>query len=430
MSLRGVFFIKSRKIKILAVTYSIALIAAMGFYGYIGNRSLEGYRLAAGYSAGRAFEETVHAVENLSRSLKKSLYATDSAMRAKLCGEIYADAAAAESAMSTLPFTTHELEQLSSFLNVAGDYAYSLSANSEEGFDSAQIDILTDFSGLAAEFADTLREIQSGLNNGDIMMDSREKSLINVGLEDSGAKLSEKLLEYEQSIGKAQEIEYEGKYSKKQAEEQGKLTEDEMKALAAEFAGVSPEALKLEYEYEGSSGRQCYSVDGLLICVSPSGVETMGQSRLVSELRIELEEAERRAKSFLEDRGYEDLQLSSVSENGAVALMVFSKQEGDAVYLSSPVKIAIALDDGSVYSFNAEDYKPGESGLDWDISQTVAEESLPDSLSLEDCRKVIMDNAAGEAVACYELSCRGENGETVTVYVNADSGKQTEIKID
>ena len=49
----------------------------------------------------------------------------------KICCEAYACAAAAESALSTLPFSTWELEQLSAFLNTAGDYAHSLCGQGE-----------------------------------------------------------------------------------------------------------------------------------------------------------------------------------------------------------------------------------------------------------------------------------------------------------
>jgi len=427
---RGVFFIKSRKIKVLALTYSIALITAMGFYGYTGNRGLEGYRLAALYSSERAFEETVNSVDILSRSLEKSLYATDTAMRSRLCGEIYASAAAAESAMSTLPFTTHELEKLSAFLNVAGDYAHALSGVEAEGFDKKELDTLAEFSGTAGEFYAALESMRDELNGGDIMMDSREKRLMNVGVDENAAKLSDRLLDYEKGISELKGLEYEGKYGKTQREEAGELNETEMKELAAEFAGVEPGALKLEYEYEGTSGRQCYSVDELLICVSPSGVETMGQSRLVSESRMELEEAERRAKKFLADRGYDDLELSSIRENGAVALMRFSKTADGAVCIDKNIDIGIAMDDGSVYSFNAESYGGEAESAEWTMGEKQAARALPDTLHLEESRKVIKESAGGNDLACYEFTCSDEEGKSVVIYVDAESGLQQEIKVN
>ena len=47
-------------------------------------------------------------------------------MCGKVCAEICADARMAETAMSALPFSTVELEQIRGFLGVTGDYAYTL----------------------------------------------------------------------------------------------------------------------------------------------------------------------------------------------------------------------------------------------------------------------------------------------------------------
>jgi len=280
----------------------------------------------------------------------------------------------------------------------------------------------------AAGFSEELGRMREELHNGQLQLDSREKRLANVDSSAAGL-LSERMLGFEQSFGVTEAFEYGGKYSKKDAEEAGELTEDEMKELAAEYAGVSPDSLELEYEYEGTSGRRCYSVDDTLICMSPRGIESLGQSRLVSEVRMELEEAEKRAKDYLKARGYESMELDSVTENGAVALMRFSKTADDAVYLDNYVKIGIAMDDGSVYSFNAEHYEAESSPLQWEIEESEAEKSLPSNLKLQDSRRVVLERENGEETGCYELSCLSENGGEVKVYVDASSGKQREIKI-
>lgn len=400
----------------------------MAFYGYTGNRSLSDYRLAAKYSSGRAFEETADAVSNLSQALEKSLYAADAPMRAVLCAEISANALAAETAMATLPFSTHELERLSEFLNVTGDYACYLASVSEEDFDSRTLERLSYLSGRAADFSDELAQIREELNNGDLSFDSREKRMANVESSEAGL-LSGRMLEYEESFGENEDFEYGGKYTKRGIEAAGELSEEEMKELAAEYAGVSPDSLELEYEYEGTSGRKCYSVDDTVVCVSPRGMESMGQSRLVSEIRIELEEAEKRAKEYLKARGYENLELGSITENGAVALMLFSKTQDGAVYPDNYVKIGIAMDDGSVYSFNAEHFDAESEEAEWKIEQAEAEKTLPSNLQLQDSRRVVLESEDGKEHACYELSCLSESGREVKIYVDAADGKQRDIRV-
>lgn len=422
----------SKKLKIVLATYISAAIIVLGLCAWTEHNSLADYRLAAKYSAGQAFEETVSAVAGLSRALEKSVYATDGGMCSRICSEAYANALAAEAAMSTLPFSTQELEQIAAFLNVAGDYAYTLSRQtSQDGFSREQVETLNEISAVAAELAESLRGLQGSVNGGDVTMDSREVRLMNVGLDDGTEKLSARLLQYEEDFRPVSEFIYDGKFSPKEKEDSlGRLDEQEMLSMAAEFSGVKQEELKKEYDYEGEDGRSCYSARGITICVSPAGVESMSQSRLVGESALSLEEAERIAADFLEERGFENLELDRSGVNGAVASMRFVRLENDAVCLDNSLRISVALDDGSIYSFNAVDYSGEETGAEWTVSPEEAEKALPDSLNVADSRKVILKSPGGQDLSCYEFSCTDGEERQVVIYVDAASGKQCEIVTD
>lgn len=422
----------SKKLKIVLVTYVSAAVIVLGLCTWVEHNSLADYRLAAKYSSGRAFEETVGAVDGLSRALEKSVYATDGGMCSRICSEAYANALAAETAMSTLPFSTQELEQIAAFLNVAGDYAYTLSRQtSQDGFTQEQVETLTEMSATAAALAESLRSLQGSVNGGDVIMDSREARLMNVGLDDEAEKLSARLLQYEAEFQPMAEFIYDGKFSPQGEEESlGRLDEQEMLAMAAEFAGVTQEELKKEYDYQGEDGRSSYSARGITICVSPAGVESMSQSRLVGESALSLEEAEALAETFLKERGFEDLELDSAGINGAVAVMRFVKLENGAACLDDTLSISVALDDGSIYSFNAVNYSSGETGAEWTVDQEEAEQALPESLSVADSRKVILKSPGGQDLACYEFSCTDGEERQVVIYVDAATGKQCEIVTD
>lgn len=422
----------SKKLKIVLATYVSAAIVVLGLCTWVEHNSLADYRLAAKYSSGRAFEETVGAVDGLSRALEKSVYATDGGMCSRICSEAYANALAAETAMSTLPFSTQELEQIAAFLNVAGDYAYTLSRQtSQDGFTEEQVETLTGMSSTAAALAESLRSLQGSVNGGDVTMDSREARLMNVGLDDGTEKLSARLLQYEAEFQPMAEFIYDGRFSPQEEEESlGRLDEQEMLAMAAEFAGVEQEELKKEYDYQGEDGRSCYSARGMTICVSPAGVESMSQSRLVGESALSQEEAERIAGDFLEEKGYEELELDRSSINGAVASMRFVRLENGAVCLDDTLSISVALDDGSIYSFNAVDYSGEETGAEWAVSREEAETAIPGSLSVSDMRKVILKSPGGQNLSCYEFSCTDGEQRQVVIYVDAATGKQCEIVTD
>ena len=421
---------QSKKAKILTVTFLTAVILSLGVYTYTSRAELADYRLASKYSAGQAFEETVRSVDQLSQALSKSVYATDGSMCSRLCSEAYANALAAEAAMSTLPFSTQELEQLSGFLNVAGDYAYTLAFESaEEGFTQEQLETLTDMAWTASGFAATLQGLRGGINEGSIRMDSRQARQNTVGGDEAGVEmLSARLLAYEQSFQPMAELKYDGMYGVTAKETKFNYNQDEMKKLAAQYAGCRPEELEQKYSYEGTDGRVCYSAGDTLINVSPAGVESMSQSRLVGEDVLSIDEALEAAEKFLTEQGFKDLQLKDSQINGAVALLRYARVVDEAVCLDNCLTVSVALDDGSIYGFNAINYSEDDVDADWNIDQEQAEATLPEGLDLTDCRKVIIRSAGEKDLACYELSCTA--GERlVRIFIDAATGKQCRIEI-
>ena len=410
--------------------YAIAAVLALALWAGVNALYVERFRQMALYSSSLAFEETVHAVDTLSRSLQKSLYATDGAMCAKVCSEAYAASCAAESAISALPFSTQELEHLSAFLNQAGDYAYTLCAeSSEEGFTEQQQETLRELSLRADEFIDTLRAVQEDLNGGTLRMDSRERRLRNVGAE-PGVALSARLLDYEASFSSPGDLNYDGKYNRQENSPGGYLTEEEMLGAAAAFLGVQPGELEKIYEYEGLEGRRCFRYGDSFLCVSRSGVESLSQTRLVSEAVLSEEQAQTAAEDFLRERGYNDLSLRELRSNGTIASMRFARTEGDAVWLDNDLSIAIALDNGSVYSFNAVDYREQKSGVRFALDEEAAKAALPEQFEPESSRKVILTSEGGRDLGCYEFVGSGRGGERVRIYVDADDGKEYRITVE
>lgn len=420
----------SKRAKIRIVCYLSALVAALGLRAWARGADLADARRAADYSAQRAFEETVVSVDGLAQSLAKSVYATDGSMCVRICGEAYAHALAAETAMSTLPFSTQELEQISAFLNVAGDYAYTLCGEAVlDGFSAEQLETLTTLSGAAATLAESLRELQGGVHGGDVVMDRAQLRLENLTPDDGTEQLSARFLRCESLFDGPDAPEYDGKFGCSEKESRGYLTEQAMLELAAEYAGVPPAALKEEYAYEGSNGRRCFRTGDLFLCASRAGVESMAQSRLVGEALLDEEKARAIAEEYLYERGFRDLELTDSERRGAVASMVYSRTENGAVCLDNCVQIAVALDDGSIYSFNAACYSGEESGARFRVDEESARQALPESLELLESRKVIIKSPGMRDLACYEFSCQSEDGRAVTVYVDAATGKQSRIDL-
>ena len=419
----------TKRAKIRLFTYIFAAIFALGTYSAVSHSRLADYRLTAQHSSQLSFQETVGAVEEMSRALEKSLYATDGSMCSSVCAQVYAKSQAAQAALATLPFSTQQLEHISGFVGVAGDYAFTLCREAaENGFTDEQRQNLTAMAETAAAFAKTLRSLESSLEDGVIRMDSRELDLANVGVEKELTMLSAELETAESAFPQAAQLVYDGKYSYAEEKEYEAVSEAQTRQTAADFLGVSPEELRLEYEYEGG-GRRCYSLDSKSVVVDAKGVESMTDSRLVSEAKMDPGAAEKIASEYLQKAGYENMQLSESSEHGAVVAMRFVCTREDTACLDSAIDIAVALDDGSVYAFDATNLREMDSEAEWTVSREEAEQKLPAGLSLSETRKVTLKSPGGSSVPCYELKCSDAAGREVKVYVNASTGMQQDIVI-
>lgn len=417
-----------RRTKILLICGTLAAVTAFGGWAAAQNAGLRYHRGDAERISASSFEETVRAVDALAEALHKSVYATDGGMCARVCGEAYAEASAAGSAMLALPFATQELEQLAAFLNIAGDYAISLCPSAAaEGFSEEELAHLRTLSDAAADFSESLRGMQQDLNAGDVRLDSREKRLRNVG-EETGVPLSARLLDYQAGLTPMEKFSYDGRYGCEKTPKAGYMTEEEMQRAAADFLGIEPDALTLLYRYEGSEGRRCYRFEDSFLCVSRRGVESMSRPRLVSDVNLSEAEGREAAESFLTQHGYEGLVPAGAEDLGGVLRLRYCSSQDGADCPDNAVTVSVALDDGSICGFSAEDYCSEEAQVRWLVDEGSAAAALPESLTLRETRRLICKSPGQRDTACYAFFCQDAEGRGVTVYVDAATGRQCRIE--
>ena len=418
----------SKKIRVLLIAYLLAALVGLGGLAWASQSRLAWYRAASDLSAARAFEEAVTAADGLSLSLRKLSYAEGGPLGRSLCAQAHADALACDTALSVLPFATQELEGLLGFLNRAGDYTASLCALSADALDAADRQHLAELGQAAGQLADALRELQGSVHAGEVTMDRRETPIRNVG-QTQAETLSQKLLGTESGFAAPADFAYEGRFSPIDAKSPGTLTEGETRAIAAKAAGVEERELRDEYSAEGPEGRRCYSAGGLLVGVSARGLEYVAQSRLVEGGRLSREEAQKIAESFLTTNGFEDLTPERSGGSDAVASFLFVPTQDGAARIADGVTVSVALDDGSIYAFDATRYDPEPVELDWNTDEEAARAALPENVTAESARKVILHSPGGRPLACWEMACTGLEGETVHIYVDAADGRPCRIEL-
>ncbi len=222
---------------------------------------------------------------------------------------------------------------------------------------------------------------------------------------------------------------YDGRYGCEKKSRAGYLTEEEMLAEAADFVGAQPEELTLLYRYEGNDCRRCYRYEDCFLCVSRAGVDSMAQSRLVEEARIDPAEARKIAEDFLAARGFDALSPAGEENSGTVLSLRYCASQDGADCPENCVRLAVALDDGSIYSYNAEDYCSEKAAVSWSVDEESARQALPEGLSVRETRKLICKSEGLRDVPCYAFFCEDGEGANVSVYVSAETGRQFRIAL-
>lgn len=153
-------------------------------------------------------------------------------------------------------------------------------------------------------------------------------------------------------------------------------------------------------------------------------------TRDVNESKIDLNTASNKAIAFLKDHNFDSLDLYESAQYDNIGLFNFvTSVDGVRVYPDS-VKVKIALDDGSVIGFSADEFlkshKMREIGKASITSQEARKEINPNVKVMEE-RQAIIEIETGEEVLCYEFLGTIGN-DTYRIFINAKTGQEEKVE--
>ena len=114
-----------------------------------------------------------------------------------------------------------------------------------------------------------------------------------------------------------------------------------------------------------------------------------------------------------------------------VAAFVYAPTQDGVMRPDDALKISVALDDGSIYAFDATTYSARAVELSWDTDEDAALATLPDGTQAASARPLIIKSPGGSYLACWELTIPGEDPDApgVRVYVDAGTGRQCKVEL-
>ena len=441
-------FFRSRRAKTLIISFTAAAFAVTGGAALRSHARAETYRNIVNNTYQHAFAELTTAVAEMDAALQKTAYVTSQPLLAQLCTELFGRAMSAQMAVGELPYGNVELAQTASFAAKVGDYAAALSKSmaSGGGTTEEEKENLRALAAASGQLSQMLQDLQAGIHGGTITLEDLEQAQARLAqsqetTEDTAGSTFQNM---EADFPEVPTLIYDGPFSEhlstqqqpKALEGMEEVTQEEAQAAAAEFMGLKPEIFTSVATGEGAIPYWSFSavVDGgeVYIEVSRQGgkVTELMNARPVGEAALTAEEGVEAARAFLAAQGYGDMEPSYYISQDNILTVNFAARQGDVLCYPDLVKVAVALDSGSIVGFEAEGYLMNHTqrGLETPaVSEEAARAVLDPALDCLSHQLAIIPTSGKYEVLCHEFKCRTEDGRHYIVYVNAQTGNEEKI---
>lgn len=428
-------------LSIIVVLFSI--IAILGIYTY---KKQTEFRQASENAYNLAFFEVVDYVQNVEVYLAKSLISNSPESGAESLSNVWREANMAMVSLAQLPIDTNEIEKTAKFLNQVSDYSYSLYTKNLKDIELTDDDVknLKNLHEYSVELENILNQLSVDINEGRISWGELTKEgtvafakqVSNIS-KDSFSNLEQTFHEYSGLI-------YDGAFSEHitRTEKVGltgnNIDEETAKNKATALFNNNIKEISSYGRSEGDITSYNFGItfnDNSVATVSISEkgghVIYMDRNREVNAEIISQEEANQKAKEYLESKGFKNMKETYyLKQSGIVTINYAYVQDGVIMY-PDLIKVKVALDNGEILGIETTGYLNSHTERKLEkpkVTKEDAKASLNKDLTIESEELVIIPTEWKTEVQCWEFE-GNVDGLDFIVYVNTETGKEEDILI-
>jgi len=442
---------RKRRAVILTIAYLAAAAVTLGALAGVQYARAQRSERALSYSGEHAFYELVTAAEELDAALEKCLYATSPRMVGQLMAQVQSRAAAAQTALSALPFATGDLERLSGYFARVGDYANALAGaayTAEEAYAPETLENLRQLSETAGTVALNLAAARTDISEGLLLLSVPENGAgtVSDAVPENIGSLQGRVQQMEREFPELPSLIYDGPFSEhlagtapKALEGLEMVSEADARDAAADFLGLPRSRIVAAGESGGEVPCWHFTADAAQGATSYVSVTKQGGrviamlcSRPVGSPAVDAEAATETAARFLRSAGYRDMAETYHMTQGNILTVNYAYRQGDVICYSDLVKVSVALDTGKVCGFEAKGYLSAHTRRDLPEAAVSAEDAraaVPESLTVIGEQPALIPSDGQYETLCRELKCEAADGRHYILYVNAVTGAQEKILI-
>lgn len=157
----------------------------------------------------------------------------------------------------------------------------------------------------------------------------------------------------------------------------------------------------------------------------------MQNNREVSEEKLSQEEANEMGKSFLTQKGFENMKETYFTKLGNVVTVNYAYEYDGIIAYPDLIKVKIALDNGEVLGMETDGYLNSHTSREFNdvkIKIDEARENLNQDLEIIDEGMAIIPTEWKTEILCYEFKGKVEDREFL-VYINCETGEEEDILV-
>ncbi len=433
----------SRWIVTALLFVALIITGVWGYNQYIENRD---YNIRTNNLYQKSFYELVGRVDNIESGLSKIMVSGDQGQSIVMLSDVWRQADSASSSLGQLPLSHIALNKTAKFLSQLSDYCRYLTIKAGEGkpLSLDEINNLKELRNSSIRLNNELKILDANVKKGTVswqeVRDKANKKLKEVSpdiVTRQFTKIEETSIEYPTLI-------YDGPFSEtllkpKKLNISGReIDYKKAEEIAIDFLGRDRvETARNSADTQGEVetwGVQLETKDGegpFYVSVLKKGgkVVSVISEGMAEKANIDYKEGERRAKEFLEKRGYKGMVSTYGQQNHGEAVFNFAYKDGDVIIYPDLIKVKISLGTGNIIGFEAMNYLVAHKERDLKQPKLSLEEArklVNKNLEITSERLAVIPGKSGNEIQCYEF--KGEfDGEKFIVYINSDTGKEENI---
>lgn len=423
-------------------------VAGTAFWGYQEHREKNAILINAENNYQRAFHDLTYQVDLLNDKIGTTLAMNSRTSLSPALAEVWKITSEAHSDVGQLPLTLLPFNKTEEFLAKIGDFSYQTAIRDleKEPLSDKEYAALKELYGQSADIQKELRNVQHTVLNNNLRWMDVELALAteeqpNDNTIIDGFKTVEKTVDGygETDFGptfvnmKKQDDGY--KYL------EGKdITKDEAKKIAKKYSGFGNNANIQVTENGKGSDVGFFSVsvqDKKTKQEANMDITKKGGypiwfilSREVKDAKISLNDASNKAVKFLKDNDFENLDLFESSQYDKMGVFTFVTNENGVRIYPDAITVKVALDNGNIIGFSAEEYLRSHHTRDIPkpaITAAEARKEINPNVQIMDESLAIIVNDLNEEVLCHEFY--GTLGDdTYRIYINAETKVEEKIE--